>query len=67
MSINTTQSIADTLGISTERVRQIAKQLNLTPQMIGKAMTFSDAQKRRIEKAKNDAQVGRPRKKGGKK
>lgn len=64
--INTTQSIADSLGISTERVRQIAKQLNLTPQMIGKAMTFSDAQRRQIEKAKNGAQVGRP-KKGGKK
>jgi hypothetical protein len=52
MKINTTKTVATTLGISVQRVRQIVKELNITPIMIGKAIVLSDTDVKRLEKRK---------------
>lgn len=60
MKINTTQTVADALGLTTERVRQLIKELNITPTTIGRAIVLSDADVKKIEK--RNTQVGRPKK-----
>lgn len=44
MKINTTAEVARELGISEQRVRQLVRELSLTPQRIGKAIVLSDAE-----------------------
>jgi DNA-directed RNA polymerase subunit H (RpoH/RPB5) len=60
VKINTTQTVADALNISTERVRQIVRELNITPTQIGRMFVLSDADVKKIEK--RNTQVGRPKK-----
>jgi hypothetical protein len=52
MKINTTESVAGALGITPQRVRQLVKELGITPTMIGKAMILSDADVKKLEKRK---------------
>lgn len=52
MKINTTESVATTLGLTPQRVRQLVKELNITPTMIGKAIVLSDADVRLLERRK---------------
>lgn len=62
MKINTTESVADALGITPQRVGQIIKKLGIEPQRIRGAIILSDAQVRLIEKEKLNTNLGRPRK-----
>lgn len=57
--ILTSQVIADTLGISVQRVRQLAKELSIEPQTIGKALIFSPADLKKMQG--RSKKVGRPR------
>jgi len=50
--INTTETVATALGLTPQRVRQLVKELNIEPTMIGKAIVLSDADVRRIERRK---------------
>lgn len=52
MRINTTETVATALGLTPQRVRQLVKELNIEPTMIGKAIVLSDADVRRIERRK---------------
>lgn len=52
MKINTTETVATALGLTPQRVRQLVKELNITPTMIGKAIVLSDADVRLLEKRK---------------
>jgi hypothetical protein len=57
--ILTSQTIADTLGISVQRVRQLAKELNIEPQTIGKALIFTPADLKKMQG--RSKKVGRPK------
>lgn len=52
MKINTTETVATALGLTPQRVRQLVKELNLTPTMIGKAIVLSAADVKKLEKRK---------------
>lgn len=59
----TTRMIADKLGISQKRVREIAKNMKIKPSWIGPTMVFSPKQYLKIKDRNTD--VGRPRTKCG--
>jgi len=52
VKINTTETVATALGLTPQRVRQLVKELNITPTMIGKAIVLSDADVKKLEKRK---------------
>jgi hypothetical protein len=52
VKINTTESVATALGLSPQRVRQLVKELNIEPTMIGKAIVLSDADVKKLERRK---------------
>ena len=52
MKINTTETVAAALGLTPQRVRQLVKELNIEPTMIGKAIVLSDADVKKIERRK---------------
>jgi hypothetical protein len=57
--INTTESVASALGISVQRVRQLIKELDITPTMIGRAIVLSNADVKKLEN--RNTQAGRPK------
>ncbi|HXG94160.1 MAG TPA: hypothetical protein VNN73_17585 [Blastocatellia bacterium] len=59
-NIITTEVAASALGLTPQRVRQLAKELGIQPQTIGKALIFSPADLRKMQ-ARN-TNVGRPKK-----
>lgn len=55
----TTRMIADRLGVTPKRVREIAKQLKIKPSWMGPIMTFTPMQ---LEKMRNrNTASGRPK------
>lgn len=52
MKINTTETVAAALGLTPQRVRQLVKELNIEPTMIGKAIVLSDADVKKLERRK---------------
>ncbi|MEK6281893.1 MAG: hypothetical protein AABN95_16185 [Acidobacteriota bacterium] len=52
MKINTTETVANALGLTPQRVRQLVKELNIEPTMIGKAIVLSDADVKKLERRK---------------
>jgi hypothetical protein len=52
VKINTTETVATALRLTPQRVRQLVKELNITPTMIGKAIVLSDADVRLLGKRK---------------
>ncbi len=54
MKINTTQAVADSLGISPRRVRKLIAEMGIPTERIGKAIVLSDAQVRMLGKRKTE-------------
>lgn len=52
MKINTTTTVATALGVTVQRVRQLVKELNIEPAMIGKAIVLSNADVKKLERRK---------------
>lgn len=52
MKINTTETVATTLGLTPQRIRQLVKELKIEPTMIGKAIVLSDADVKKLERRK---------------
>lgn len=52
MKINTTETVANALGLTPQRVRQLVRELNIEPTRIGKAIVLSDADVKKLERRK---------------
>lgn len=59
-NIITSEVAANALGITVQRVRQLAKELGIEPQRIGNALIFSKADLKKMRT--RNTSVGRPKK-----
>ncbi|HEY0545279.1 MAG TPA: hypothetical protein VGC91_07895 [Pyrinomonadaceae bacterium] len=61
--IITTEVAAEMLGVTPQRVRQIARELGLEPQQIGKALIFSSADIKKMQTRKTSRGPAKPEQK----